>query len=145
MIKAITFQGHYNLFPAYSCTYKGDKRVADITFGDYWGCTDTDSFYNPGGVSVIFVHTEKGAGLLEGVRDLELTETEFEHASRANPMLFRSKEKSPQREVFVEVFAAKGLAAACRRSKTMKQRVLAVAARWCPVWVKKVVRRVLWS
>ena len=145
MIKAITFQGHYNLFPAYSCTYKGDKRVADITFGDYWGCTDTDSFYNPGGVSVIFVHTEKGAGLLEGVRDLELTETEFEHASRANPMLFRSKEKSPQREVFAEVFAVKGLHAACRRSRTVKQRVLVVAGMWCPKWVKKMVRSGLWG
>ena len=92
----------------HSCTYKGDKRVADVTFGDYWGCTDTDPFYNSAGVSVIFVHNDKGAGLLEGVRDLELTETEFEHASRANPMLFRSKEKSPQREVFAEVFADKG-------------------------------------
>ncbi len=129
----------------YSCTYKGDKRVADITIGDYWGCTDADSFYNPAGVSVIFVHTEKGAALLEGVRDLKLTKTEFEHASRANPMLFRSKEKSPQRGVFAQVFAEKGLAAACRRSQTVKQRVLAVAGRWCPKWVKKAVRSGLWS
>ena len=143
MIKAITFQGHHNPLSCHSCTYKGDKRVANITFGDYWGCTEADSFYNPGGVSVIFVHTEKGAALLEGVRDLKLTETEFEHASRANSMLFRSKEKSPQRDVFAEVFAAKGLHAACRRSQTVKQRVLAVAGRWCPV--KKVVRRVLWG
>ena len=140
MIKSITFQGHYNHLSCHSCTYKGDNRVADITIGDYWGCTDSDPFYNPAGVSVIFVHTEKGAALLEGVRDLKLTKTEFEHASRANPTLFRSKAKSPQREVFAEVFAEKGLAAACRRSKTMKQRVLAVAGRWCPVWVKKVGR-----
>ena len=123
--------------------HEGNNHVADITFGDYWGCTNADSFYNSGGVSVIFVHTEKGAALLEGVRDLKLTKTDFEHASRANPMLFRSKEKSPQRDVFAEVFAAKGLAAACRRSQTMKQRVLAVAGRWCPVWVEKAVMLVL--
>ena len=92
---------------------------------------------------MFFVHTEKGVALLEGVRDLKPTETEFEHASWANPMLFCSKAKSPQREVFAEMFAEKGLAAACRRSKTVKQRVLAVAGRWCPV--KKVVRRVLWG
>ena len=118
MIKAITFQGYYNLLSCHSCTYKGDKRVANITFEDYWGCTDTDSFHNPRGVFVIFVHTEKGAALLEGVRDLELTETEFEHA-------------------------AKGLAAACRRLRTVKQRVLGVAGKWCPKWVKKVGGRVL--
>ena len=143
MIKAITFQGHHNPLSCHSCTYKGDKRVANITFGDYWGCTDADSFYNPGGVSVIFVHTENGAALLEGVRDLKLTKTDFEHASRANPMLFRSKEKSPQREVFAEVFAAKGLHAACLRSRTVKQRVLSVAGKWCPGWVKKMLKWVL--
>ena len=58
-------------------------------------------------------------------------------------MLFLSMEKSQQREVFVEVFAAKGLAAACRGSKTVKQRVLAVAGRRCPGWLKRVGWRVL--
>ena len=127
----------------YTCTYKGDNRVADITFGDYWGCTDIDSFYNPSGVSVIFVHTGKGGALLEGVTDLEFTKTEFEHAAKGNLLLFRSKTKSPQREVFAKVFAAKGLAAACRRLRTVKQRVFGVAARWCPVWVKKAGRKIL--
>ena len=123
--------------------HEGDKRAADITFGDYWGCTNADSFYNSGGVSVIFVHTEKGATLLEGVRDLKLTKTEFEHAAKGNPLLFSSKTKSPQREVFAEVFAVKGLHAACRRSRTVKQQVLGVVAGWCPEWVKKVGRKVL--
>lgn len=58
-------------------------------------------------------------------------------------MLFRSMEKSPQREVFAELFAAKGLHAACRRSRTVKQRVLVVAGRWCPGWVKKMLKWVL--
>ena len=123
--------------------YKGDKRAADVTFGDYWGCTEADSFYNPGGVSIIFVHTGKGGALLEGVTDLEFTKTEFEHAAKGNLLLFRSKTKSPQREVFAKVFAAKGLAAACRRLRTVKQRVFGVAARWCPVWVKKAGRKIL--
>ena len=43
--------------------------------------------------------------------------------------------------MFAEVFAAKGLHAACLRSRTVKQRVLAVAGRWCPGWVKKVGRK----
>lgn len=127
----------------YSCLYKGDKRVADITQGDYWGCNANDSFYTPSGVSVIFVHTEKGNALLDGVRDLELTETEFEHASKGNPMLSASKAKHPRRDVFAEVFSEKGLHAACKKSQTMKQRVLEVAVKWCPVWVKKIGKRIL--
>ena len=145
MIKAITFQGHYNPLSCYSCTYKGDKRVADITFGDYWGCTDAASFYNQGGVSVIFVHTEKGAALLEGVRDLKLTKTEFEHASKANPMLHTSKTKNPRRDVFTEALVENGLSAACRKSRTVKQRVAGFAVKWCPKWVKKAGRKVFLS
>ena len=90
------------------------------------------------------VSSSKRLVYLKWFTDGQLTETDFEHASRANPMLFRSKTKSPQWDVFAEMFAEKGLAAACRRSKTVKQRVLAVAGRWCPKWVKRVVRRVLW-
>lgn len=47
---------------------------------------------------------------------------------KGNPLLFRSKTKSPQREVFGEVFAEKGLAATCKRSRTVKQRVLGVCS-----------------
>ncbi len=129
----------------YECTYKGDKRVADITLGDYWGCTPEDIFYNQSGVSVIFVHTEKGAALIEGVRDLELTETELEHASKANPMLQTSKTKNPRRDVFTEALVENGLSAACRKSQMAKQRVVGFAVKWCPKWVKKVVREVLWG
>ncbi|MBE6069907.1 MAG: hypothetical protein E7211_19765 [Clostridium lundense] len=68
-------------------------------------------------------------------------ETELEDAEKGNPMLFRSKTKSPQREVFAKVFAEKGLAAACRRSRTVKQQALGVAGKWCPGWVKKVGRK----
>ena len=119
------------------------QRVADITLGDYWGCTPEDIFYNPSGVSVIFIHTEKGKSLLEGVRDLGLTETEFEHASKANPMLHTSKTKNPRRDIFTEALAEKGLSAACRKSRAVKQRVFRLAMKWCPKWVKKVVREVL--
>lgn len=128
----------------YECTYKGDKRVADITLGDYWGCTESDNFWNASGVSVIFVHTEKGKVLLAGVRDLELTETEFEHASKANPMLHTSKTKNPRRDVFAEAFAEKGLSAACRKSRPMKQRVAVFVVKWCPKWVKDMVNGILW-
>ena len=127
----------------YECTYKGDKRVADITLGDYWGCIEEDTFYNPSGVSVIFVHTEKGKALLEGVRDLELIETDFEHASKANPMLHTSKTKNPRRDVFAEALVEMGLSAACNKSQSLRQRVLGLATRLCPLCLKNILRKVL--
>ena len=53
------------------------------------------------------LHPHRKKALFSGIANLELTETDFEHASRTNPMLFRSKAKSPQRELFAEVFAEK--------------------------------------
>ena len=58
-------------------------------------------------------------------------------------MLLSSKTKSPQRDVFAEVFAVNGLHAACRKSQTSKQQVLGVAVKWCPEWVKKAGRKIL--
>ena len=50
--------------------------------------------------------------------------------------------KHPRRDVFANVFAAKGLHAAGRISQTAKQQVLGVAVKWCPGWVKKAGRKV---
>ena len=89
------------------------------------------------------LHPHRKKALFSGIANLELTETDFEHASRTNPMLHTSKTKNPRRDVFAEALAEKGLSAACRKSRTVKQRVVGFAVKWCPVWVRKVVRKVL--
>jgi hypothetical protein len=60
-------------------------------------------------------------------------------------MLHTSKTKNPRRDVFTEALVENGLSAACRKSQMAKQRVVGFAVKWCPKWVKKVVREVLWG
>lgn len=44
----------------YECQFKGDKRVADLSIGDYWGILQKDNEYEKYGVSVIQVHAVQG-------------------------------------------------------------------------------------
>lgn len=48
----------------YKCHYKGTKRVADITIGDFWGASQYIDTVNPKGMSIVSVHTEKGKELV---------------------------------------------------------------------------------
>ena len=123
----------------YECTYKGDRRVADITLGDYWGCIESDNFWNASGVSVIFVHTEKGIKLLMGLPNISMTEVSFESAANGNPMISESKTVSPRRELFSKLFEANGLNAACLKIVPLKERITAFAGKHLPERVKIVI------
>ena len=56
---------HLSRESCYKCQFKGCKRVADISIGDYWGILQKGSEYNKDGVSVIQVHTKQGKELVE--------------------------------------------------------------------------------
>lgn len=105
----------------YNCIYKGNQRVADVTLGDYWGCTEGDEFWNPCGVSSVFVHTEKGRVLVENLSGVRLFKTDYRHASISNPMIEISKPFSFVRKVFSGLFVIFGLRIACVPIKFLKK------------------------
>ena len=76
-----TYLGHAFLtFPRPSCLkcqYRGTVSQADIKIGDFWGIKDSDEFWNPNGVSVIFVNTQKGLDILKMLDDFALFETTY--------------------------------------------------------------------
>ena len=50
------------------CKYKEEKRVADISIGDFWGLKSSqDNMFK--GISVILVNTDKGRRYLSTVKD----------------------------------------------------------------------------
>lgn len=83
-----TYLGHAFLtFPRPSCLkcqYRGTVSQADIKIGDFWGIKDSDEFWNPNGVSVIFVNTQKGLDILKMLDDFALFETTYEYATKGN-------------------------------------------------------------
>ena len=47
------------------CPAKGGRSQSDISMADFWGIKEIDKrFYDPNGVSLVFVHTEKGDSII---------------------------------------------------------------------------------
>ncbi len=126
----------------YDCKFKGNNRMGDIMIGDFWGAKPEDIFWNDKGVSVIFVHTDKGKELLHAVEGIRLFETTFERAVSNNPMVIQSKERKPEREKFKRLLDQKGLIYAAYHSKTLKGRIKATAARFVPGPLKPFLKTV---
>ena len=110
----------------YNCNYKGNNRTGDIMIGDFWGTTQEDPFWNEKGVSVIFVHTEKGHQLLKEADGIQLFETTFEKAVSSNQMVIRSKTPDRKKKRFEKLFIKKGLIYASRHTRSLKSKLKAI-------------------
>lgn len=76
------------------CKFKGLNRYSDITLADFWGIDEiTDSFKDEQGTSLVITHTEKGANLIDIIKEKDLAKivpVSQEQGTRRNPYLFRS-------------------------------------------------------
>lgn len=98
----------------YTCKYAGNKRVGDLTIGDYWGIEKEHPDYlkdNGGimdekkGVSCILVNTAQGKKLIDEFGDiLEIKESTFDKAARQNGQLNHPSKKNADRETILEIY-----------------------------------------
>lgn len=107
------------------CPYRGEIGRGDIRTGDFWGIKRADEFWNPKGVSCIFVRTEKGNQVLNELKDRNflLFEVSYEKASVNNNMhkcKNYTEEQKKVRKHFVNIFLSKGLISACRETATLE-------------------------
>ncbi len=108
----------------YTCRFKGDNHLSDITIGDGWGISKDDPGYNPAGVSVAFVHSEAGDSLLKELDDIVLFEGDPEELKRSNPRYLTPKPKLQKDEPFRINFQKYGLLKACKKAYSLKKRIL---------------------
>lgn len=109
-------------YSCYNCQFKTYNKV-NLTLGDFWGLPKTDPRYNPNGVSAIIVHSEKGAWLMSSLDDFILHDATFEEIRNGNPRLHSCLAKPTNREKFGNVFAEKGLIAACDECRIWKDKI----------------------
>lgn len=112
----------YGMKGCYECKFRGENHCADITLGDYWGIVPGKNGYNPNGVSLFIVKTQKGKSLLEEIdrEEFRIEPADIELALRHNPMYYKRKEKNAKWQLFDETFKKRGLkeaVRACRDSK----------------------------
>lgn len=100
----------------YSCKYATDKRVGDITLGDYWGIQKNEDltkalteqgFELTKGISCVLVNSEKGKCIVEQT-DLLLFESDFEDVARENFQLQRPSILPESRKTVIELYLKNG-------------------------------------
>lgn len=102
----------------YECKYASNKRVGDITLGDYWGIEKIHPEYlntNGGilnkiaGISCILINTEKGKELIDKYgKNLILLPSSYEHIAEYNTQLRRPSRKGANRDTILEIYSTQG-------------------------------------
>ena len=110
----------------YNCHYKGDNRMADITIGDYWGCTEIDKCWNSDGVSVITVHTQKGKALFSELTDISVYRLTYEQAVTNNSMVNTSRKQNGRAE-YTRSFVKNGIFQARKKTESIKSVCVRIA------------------
>ncbi len=93
----------------YRCHFRGYNNYSDVTAGDYWGIESlTEEFNDDRGVSILLTHTEKGEGLLNGIDNAKIVESNIPHAEKTHKKLKSSISTPPHRNKFFKILDGVG-------------------------------------
>lgn len=126
----------------YNCQFRGNARVGDIMIGDFWGATESDEFWNKGGISAILVHTILGNTLLKSTEGIKLYETSFEKIVRSNLNIVQTRNPSSEKEKFEKLFEKYGLFYAAKHSKSLKTKVKNCMIQMIPSSIKPFTKKI---
>jgi len=82
----------------YDCEFQTIPRLGDITLGDFWG-SPPEGLETSKGASVILANTEKGNNLIKTLsksNEIEIKETDYETATKGNPIIKGYKHEVPE-------------------------------------------------
>ena len=109
-------EGYLYRTGCYTCPYATEKRVADLTLGDFWGIGEETPYPNAAaelkkGLSLILVHTDKGQALLNACAPALVTTVRTpEEAVKKNHQLRHPTPDSPAARRFHNLYGKKGAA-----------------------------------
>ncbi|MBR3469838.1 MAG: Coenzyme F420 hydrogenase/dehydrogenase, beta subunit C-terminal domain [Lachnospiraceae bacterium] len=100
----------------YSCPYASEKRVSDITIGDYWGVylehageVRKAKLDNQKGISCVLVNTDKGSGFWETISaDFHYLESDFRKVAAHNDQLVKPSVEPADRETVLDAYKNDG-------------------------------------
>ncbi len=126
----------------FECEFKKPRTTADITLGDYWGVKDIHpEFTDEKGVSLIFVHSQKGKDIFDQVSvNLEVVESDFDYATKCNPSIIKHAPYQPKRQQFFELLE-QGVALNTAIEKCVKPTLLQRVKRKGKQAVKKIIKK----
>lgn len=86
----------------YSCNFKKEKRISDITVADYWGIKHIDPEINDEkGLSAVLINSLKGEELFEKIKDNIFYKLQsIEGITKYNPSFIKSSKYNLKRDEF---------------------------------------------
>ncbi|MCD8159428.1 MAG: Coenzyme F420 hydrogenase/dehydrogenase, beta subunit C-terminal domain [Clostridiales bacterium] len=108
----------------YQCAFKGENRVSDFTIGDYWGVETDSPVYNKDGVSIVFVHTDKGKNMIESLDGLIYQPVDVKTARAWNKSIDICQGNIEDSYRFRKTFLNKGLIKATHNCKFILRNIL---------------------
>ena len=133
-------EGYLYRSGCYTCPYATEKRVADLTLGDFWGIGEETPYPNAAaelkkGLSLILVHTDKGQALLNACAPALVTtlRTPAEAVKKNHQLRHPTPDSSAARR-FHNLYGKKGAAYAIAHCNEKKRRTLRLRQiiRQCP-------------
>ena len=131
----------------YTCSYAGEQRISDLTIGDFWGYWQYYKKRFPEGISIVSINTNKGQELYGEVIDkMKLSEEIDESSAKAsNTNFFHPTIKPSTRDQFyhdIEISSYQKFRLRIFGDKTCRKKLLtSVYGRYCPDFMKKLIRR----
>lgn len=95
----------------YNCKYACNKRVSDITIGDFWGLGLEEPFNHPytGAISLVLLNTEKGKSFFETTKEsLFYEKRTVEEAIKGNDQLNHPSKRNDKRDEFLDLYKDNG-------------------------------------
>ena len=89
----------------YDCRFAQNRRVSDLSIGDFWGLTslEKENIDESKGINVVLINTEKGADFFESMKPkLFFEEKNVEEAVSGNAQLNSPSVKNKKRKLFLE-------------------------------------------
>lgn len=126
-----------------NCQYKQLPRLADISFGDFWGIGGCKSEEYEKGISLILINSEKGRGLLEGIKNrMHLELRHMDEIFAGNPYFMGQASAHDNRKLFFDLLREQPFSKAVKNSyiETKRQKV----KRWIKFFLKHVCGRKKW-
>ena len=100
-----------NRLSCYDCKFASNKRVSDVTIGDFWGL-DKDSELSKrknAGISVVITNTDKGQKLIDLCKEnLVIENRSFDEAKKENSQLRHSSIASKAHIKFFKIYPKLG-------------------------------------
>ena len=115
----------YQREACFDCKYHLEKRVSDITLGDFHGVNKESSYFNESGTSIAISHTKKGdylISLLEG--KAVCLPVDYNELVKHNPCLNIHWPKKEEYNAYRDFFHAKGVFGTSKLIIPFKRRLL---------------------